>query len=107
MKIVGFQSNGGLHLGVVEGDQVIDLQAVDSAKNNAEKCSQKHRTGGEFCQLVSRRNVGLKLRHGFCFFNFRHESSSVTIARELLGCRGGSPRTLARSQPVLQVSPSA
>ena len=31
MKIVGFQSNSGLHLGVVEGDQVIDLQAVDSA----------------------------------------------------------------------------
>jgi 2-keto-4-pentenoate hydratase/2-oxohepta-3-ene-1,7-dioic acid hydratase in catechol pathway len=31
MKIVGFQANGGLHLGVVEGDQVIDLQAVDSA----------------------------------------------------------------------------
>jgi acylpyruvate hydrolase len=31
MKIVGFQGNGGLHLGVVEGDQVVDLQAVDSA----------------------------------------------------------------------------
>ena len=29
MKIVGFEANGGLHLGVVEGDQVIDLQAVD------------------------------------------------------------------------------
>jgi acylpyruvate hydrolase len=31
MKILGFHLNGGLHLGVVEGDQVIDLQAVDSA----------------------------------------------------------------------------
>ena len=31
MKIVGFEANGGLHLGVVEGDQVIDLQAVDHA----------------------------------------------------------------------------
>ena len=31
MKIVGFEANGGLHLGVVEGDQVIDLQAVDAA----------------------------------------------------------------------------
>ena len=31
MKIVGFEANGGLHLGVVEGDQVIDLQAVDPA----------------------------------------------------------------------------
>jgi 2-keto-4-pentenoate hydratase/2-oxohepta-3-ene-1,7-dioic acid hydratase in catechol pathway len=29
MKIVGFVANGGLRLGVVEGDQVIDLQAVD------------------------------------------------------------------------------
>ena len=29
MKIVGFEANGALHLGVVEGDQVIDLQAVD------------------------------------------------------------------------------
>src|SRR5437763_4735060 len=31
MKIVGFEANGGLHLGVVDGDQVIDLQAVDHA----------------------------------------------------------------------------
>jgi 2-keto-4-pentenoate hydratase/2-oxohepta-3-ene-1,7-dioic acid hydratase in catechol pathway len=30
MKIVGFQSNEGLRLGVVEGDQVIDLQAADA-----------------------------------------------------------------------------
>src|SRR5262249_53542952 len=30
MKIVGFQANGALRLGVIEGDQVIDLQAVDS-----------------------------------------------------------------------------
>ena len=29
MKIVGFVANGGLRLGVVEGDQVIDLQEVD------------------------------------------------------------------------------
>ena len=29
MKIVGFEANGALHLGVVEDDQVIDLQAVD------------------------------------------------------------------------------
>jgi acylpyruvate hydrolase len=31
MKIVGFEVNGAPHLGVVEGEQVIDLQAVDSA----------------------------------------------------------------------------
>lgn len=30
MKIIGFEANGGLHLGVVEGDQVVDLQAVDN-----------------------------------------------------------------------------
>jgi 2-keto-4-pentenoate hydratase/2-oxohepta-3-ene-1,7-dioic acid hydratase in catechol pathway len=31
MKIVGFEANGGLHLGVVDGEEVIDLQAVDSS----------------------------------------------------------------------------
>jgi acylpyruvate hydrolase len=31
MKIVGFEAGGALHLGVVEGDAVIDLQAVDPA----------------------------------------------------------------------------
>jgi acylpyruvate hydrolase len=30
MKVVGFEAEGGLRLGIVEGDQVIDLQAVDS-----------------------------------------------------------------------------
>jgi 2-keto-4-pentenoate hydratase/2-oxohepta-3-ene-1,7-dioic acid hydratase in catechol pathway len=30
MKILGFQSNEGLRLGVVDGDSVIDLQAVDA-----------------------------------------------------------------------------
>jgi 2-keto-4-pentenoate hydratase/2-oxohepta-3-ene-1,7-dioic acid hydratase in catechol pathway len=31
MKILGFESSEGLRLGVVEGDQVIDLQAVDAS----------------------------------------------------------------------------
>jgi 2-keto-4-pentenoate hydratase/2-oxohepta-3-ene-1,7-dioic acid hydratase in catechol pathway len=31
MKIVGFEANGGLHLGVVEGEEVIDLQAADGS----------------------------------------------------------------------------
>src|ERR1700686_3600256 len=31
MKIVGFEANNGLRLGVVEGNAVIDLQAVDAA----------------------------------------------------------------------------
>jgi acylpyruvate hydrolase len=31
MKIVGFEASGELRLGVVEGDQVVDLQAVDGA----------------------------------------------------------------------------
>lgn len=30
MKIVGFELNNGLRLGVIEGDQVIDLQTVDA-----------------------------------------------------------------------------
>jgi 2-keto-4-pentenoate hydratase/2-oxohepta-3-ene-1,7-dioic acid hydratase in catechol pathway len=29
MKIVGFEADGALHLGVVQGDSVVDLQAVD------------------------------------------------------------------------------
>jgi len=29
MKVVGFEADGGLRLGLVEGDQVIDLQAAD------------------------------------------------------------------------------
>jgi 2-keto-4-pentenoate hydratase/2-oxohepta-3-ene-1,7-dioic acid hydratase in catechol pathway len=31
MKIVGFEVGGALHLGVIEGDAVIDLQAVDAS----------------------------------------------------------------------------
>ena len=31
MKIVGFEVNNSAHLGVVEGDRVVDLQAVDAA----------------------------------------------------------------------------
>jgi 2-keto-4-pentenoate hydratase/2-oxohepta-3-ene-1,7-dioic acid hydratase in catechol pathway len=34
MKFVGFEANNGLHLGVVEGDSVIDLQAVDANTPN-------------------------------------------------------------------------
>ena len=29
MRVVGFEADGGLRLGIVEGDQVIDLQGVD------------------------------------------------------------------------------
>ena len=34
MKIVGFTTDAGLRLGVIEGDQVIDLQAVDPSVPN-------------------------------------------------------------------------
>jgi 2-keto-4-pentenoate hydratase/2-oxohepta-3-ene-1,7-dioic acid hydratase in catechol pathway len=34
MKIVGFATDAGLRLGVIEGDQVIDLQAVDPSVPN-------------------------------------------------------------------------
>jgi len=30
MKVVGFEADGGLRLGIVEGDQVVDLQAADA-----------------------------------------------------------------------------
>jgi hypothetical protein len=43
MKIVGFEANGGLHLGVVEGEQVIDLQAVDkSIPSDLGECLRRH-----------------------------------------------------------------
>ena len=31
MKIVGFQTSGGARLGVLDGDDVVDLQAVDAS----------------------------------------------------------------------------
>src|SRR6516165_2476998 len=31
MRIVGFEENGALHLGLAAGEEVIDLQAVDKA----------------------------------------------------------------------------
>jgi hypothetical protein len=34
MKVVGFNTKEGLHLGVVEGQEVIDLQAVDATAPN-------------------------------------------------------------------------
>src|SRR5258706_15559977 len=34
MKVVGFNTKEGLHLGVVEGQEVIDLQAVDASAPN-------------------------------------------------------------------------
>ena len=45
MKIVGFEANDGLRLGVVEGDSVIDLQAVDAQvpTNLADVLAQQQR----------------------------------------------------------------
>ena len=34
MKIVGFQTNNGVRLGVIEGEEVVDLQAVDASVPN-------------------------------------------------------------------------
>ncbi len=43
MKIVGFTTDAGLRLGVVEGDQVVDLQAVDpSVPNDLAAVLQQH-----------------------------------------------------------------
>jgi acylpyruvate hydrolase len=48
MKIVGFSANNGLHLGVVEGDVVIDLQAVDAS------------LPGDLGEVLARNNGDLK-----------------------------------------------
>ena len=44
MKIVGFEANNGVRLGVVEGDNVIDLQAVDAKVPNdlGESCARSN-----------------------------------------------------------------
>ena len=42
MKIVGFEADGGSRLGVVEGDQVIDLQAVDEALRPTRRCAAQN-----------------------------------------------------------------
>src|SRR5436305_14328930 len=51
VKILGFQSNQGLRLGVVEGDNVIDLQAADARLpvNLADLLTQ---TGGDLKPLA-------------------------------------------------------
>jgi 2-keto-4-pentenoate hydratase/2-oxohepta-3-ene-1,7-dioic acid hydratase in catechol pathway len=51
MKIVGFESGQGLRLGVVEGDQVIDLQAVD-AKLPANLADYLAGSGGDLKPLA-------------------------------------------------------
>ena len=51
MKIVGFEQDKRLHLGVVEGDQVIDLQAVDP-KIPADLGEVLARSGGDLKVLA-------------------------------------------------------
>jgi 2-keto-4-pentenoate hydratase/2-oxohepta-3-ene-1,7-dioic acid hydratase in catechol pathway len=51
MKIVGFESGQGLRLGVVEGDQVIDLQAAD-AKMPANLADYLASSGGDLKPLA-------------------------------------------------------
>ena len=51
MKIVGFEAGGSLRLGVVEGDQVIDLQAVD-AKVPSDLAEVLKANGGDLTALT-------------------------------------------------------
>jgi 2-keto-4-pentenoate hydratase/2-oxohepta-3-ene-1,7-dioic acid hydratase in catechol pathway len=51
MKIVGFESAQGLRLGVVEGDQVIDLQTVD-ANLPSDLAQVLAKTGGDLTPLA-------------------------------------------------------
>jgi 2-keto-4-pentenoate hydratase/2-oxohepta-3-ene-1,7-dioic acid hydratase in catechol pathway len=51
MKIVGFETQAGLRLGVVEGDQVIDLQEADAkAPNDLGEWLRK--TGGDLSPIA-------------------------------------------------------
>jgi 2-keto-4-pentenoate hydratase/2-oxohepta-3-ene-1,7-dioic acid hydratase in catechol pathway len=51
MKVVGFKFEAGLRLGVVEGDQVVDLQAVDAALPS-DLGVVLGRTGGDLAPLA-------------------------------------------------------
>jgi 2-keto-4-pentenoate hydratase/2-oxohepta-3-ene-1,7-dioic acid hydratase in catechol pathway len=50
MKIVGFETDAGARLGVVDGDEVIDLQAVDAATPN-DLGALLARTNGDFAPV--------------------------------------------------------
>src|SRR5258705_5948009 len=50
MKVVGFNTKEGLHLGVVEGQEVIDLQAVDASAPN-DLCAWLRRDNGDLTSL--------------------------------------------------------
>jgi len=51
MKIVGFETTQGLRLGVVEGDQVVDLQAADPALP-ADLAAVLSKSGGDLKMLA-------------------------------------------------------
>ncbi len=51
MKIVGFETQAGLRLGVVEGDQVIDLQEADAKAPN-DLGEWLRRNGGDLAPLA-------------------------------------------------------
>jgi 2-keto-4-pentenoate hydratase/2-oxohepta-3-ene-1,7-dioic acid hydratase in catechol pathway len=51
MKIVGFETQAGLRLGVVEGDQVIDLQEADAKASN-DLGEWLRRNGGDLSPLA-------------------------------------------------------
>jgi 2-keto-4-pentenoate hydratase/2-oxohepta-3-ene-1,7-dioic acid hydratase in catechol pathway len=52
MKITGFEAAGGLRLGVVEGDRVIDLQAVDPSLPS-DLAAVLAKTGGDLSGLAA------------------------------------------------------
>jgi acylpyruvate hydrolase len=50
MRIVGFEAESGLRLGVVDGDAVVDLQAVDPRVGHARKPPLWMRAG-DVCEI--------------------------------------------------------
>jgi 2-keto-4-pentenoate hydratase/2-oxohepta-3-ene-1,7-dioic acid hydratase in catechol pathway len=73
MKIVGFSANNGLHLGVVEGDVVIDLQAVDAS------------LPGDLGEVLARSNGDLKLLADLA------KRAPASARRPLAGLKFGLP----------------
>src|SRR3974390_2317600 len=62
MKIVGFEASGSLRLGVVEGDHVVDLQAVDASvpADLGEVLRRSNGDLGSFADLVKKAPNGAR-----------------------------------------------
>ena len=114
MKIVGFRTNEGLRLGVVEGEEVIDLQAVDKNAPN-DLGEWLRRDNGDLSPLkdlarrapASARRPLKGLDYAYCCAarQDRLPRAKLSGARQGTGCQ--SSRNFPRSSCAAVTSPLA